>query len=142
MLKKFLKIFILVNLFFALGSHVFCQQKKYSLHINIENVLIIKGKIHIGLYSNEKNFLQTTYAKIILPVEKLSDGVSFSNLPPGEYSVTIFQDLNNNGILDKAMSLPVEPYGLSNNPSAYPTYANTKFMIKDGSLNITIGIKN
>ena len=105
-------------------------------------MLINKGKIHVGLYSNEKDFLKSAYARIIVPVEQLSNGVSFNNLEPGEYCVTIFQDLNNNGVLDKAMSIPVEPYGLSNNPSAYPSYTNTKFVVKGGNSNIRIGIKN
>jgi rhamnogalacturonyl hydrolase YesR len=48
----------------------------------------------------------------------------------------------NNGVLDKAMSIPVEPYGLSNNPNAYPSYTNTKFTVKGGNSSIRIGIKN
>lgn len=38
----------------------------------------------------------------------------FEGLPPGEYAVRVYQDLNDNGALDRRGFLPAEPFGFSN----------------------------
>jgi uncharacterized protein (DUF2141 family) len=116
-------------------------QKNCTLRVNVKNILINKGNFYIALYNAEKGFLKTPCSKIQLPASRITNGVVFSRLPAGEYAVTIFQDLNNNKALDKMMSVPVEPYGLSNNVSAYPTYANTKFLVADKAT-ITVNLRN
>lgn len=123
---------------------VACQafsQRNCTLRVNVRNVLINKGNFYIALYNNEKGFLKTPYSKIKLSASRIRNTVVFPRLPAGEYAVTIFQDLNDNRTLDKVMSVPVEPYGLSNNVSAYPTYANTKFALT-GQAAITISLRN
>lgn len=117
------------------------SQKNCTLRVNVRNLLINKGNFYVALYNNEKSFLKAPCSKIKLSASRITNGIVFPRLPAGEYAVTIFQDLNDNKTLDKVMSVPVEPYGLSNNVSAYPTYANTKFTLTDQAT-ITVNLKN
>jgi len=116
-------------------------QRNCSIKVNVKNVLINKGDFYFALYNKEGDFMKTPYSKIKVPAGRVKNGVIFTKLPAGEYAVTIFQDLNSNKTLDKVMSVPVEPYGLSNNVPAYPTYASTKFTVTDQSA-ITVSLHN
>lgn len=116
-------------------------QRNCSIKVNVKNVLINKGDFYFALYNKEADFMKLPYSKIRVPASRVRNGVIFTKLPAGEYAVTIFQDLNSNKTLDKVMSVPVEPYGLSNNVPAYPTYASTKFTVTDQS-SITVSLRN
>jgi uncharacterized protein (DUF2141 family) len=48
--------------------------------------------------------------------------LTFSHLPPGQYAVVVFHDLNSNGVIDhNFIGLPTESLGFSNNFSLSPT---------------------
>ncbi|SFW72555.1 DUF2141 domain-containing protein [Chitinophaga sancti] len=131
-------IFTAVLLLAAFGGFA---QRNCSIKVNVKNVLINKGDFYFALYNKEGDFMKTPYSKIRVPASRVKNGVIFTKLPAGEYAVTIFQDLNSNKALDKVMSVPVEPYGLSNNVPAYPTYSTTKFTVTDQSA-ITVSMHN
>jgi len=139
MQRKYLSTIFMVGLLL-----IACQsfaQKNCTIRVNVKNILITKGNFYVALYNTEKGFLKAPCSKIQVPANRITNGIVFSRLPAGEYAVTIFQDLNDNKSLDKVMSVPVEPYGLSNNVSAYPTYANTKFLVADKAT-ITVNMRN
>jgi uncharacterized protein (DUF2141 family) len=51
---------------------------------------------------------------------------TFHDLPPGRYAIAAFQDINGNGALDTNLfGIPSEPYGLSNDASAFDAAAVT-----------------
>lgn len=116
-------------------------QRNCSIKVKVRNILINKGDFYFALYNKEGDFMKVPFSKIKVPASRVKNGVLFTKLPAGEYAVTIFQDLNSNKTLDKVMSVPVEPYGLSNNVPAYPTYASTKFTVTDQS-SITVSLRN
>ncbi len=70
--------------------------------------------------------------------------LEIKDLPPGEYAVIVFQDLNGNNELDKSfLGIPTEPVGASNNPSyrfGPPRWEDCKFQMPEGdhSLDITM----
>lgn len=116
-------------------------QRNCSIKVKVRNILINKGDFYFALYNKEGDFMKVPFSKIKVPASRVKNGVLFTKLPAGEYAVTIFQDLNSNKTLDKVMSVPVEPYGLSNNVPAYPTYESTKFTVTDQS-SITVSLRN
>ncbi len=68
----------------------------------------------------------------------------FKDIPNGIYAVSIFQDTNNNGRLDKNfLGIPTEKYGFSNNIKPLFRGANfeeSKFILNsDKNLTIDIG---
>ena len=140
MQRKYLNAFFTAGL--LLVAFQAFSQKNCTLRVNVKNILINKGNFYVAIYNNEKSFLKAPYSKIKLSARRITAGVVFPRLPAGEYAVTIFQDLNDNKTLDKVMSVPVEPYGLSNNVNAYPTYASTKFALRGDQATITVDLKN
>lgn len=131
--KKLLLLIIL-----SFGFTCFAQSKS-NLTVNIENAYLKKGVFYVALFNSEKTFMKLALKKI--KVAHNVKRVIFSQLPAGKYSVTIYQDLDNNKVLNKIMSVPTEPYGISNNPSGYPSFENSSFDIKNNK-KISIQLKN
>jgi acyl-CoA reductase-like NAD-dependent aldehyde dehydrogenase/uncharacterized protein (DUF2141 family) len=65
-----------------------------------------------------------------------------TNLPPGIYAVTVYEDLNRNHKLDhNFIGIPREPVGVSNNPPARfgpPHFSECSFHLGDTAQTITI----
>jgi len=125
---------------FTLISPEPCSES-YELIVEVEGVVIKKGTLYVALYNNEEDFLETPFLTQKIQIEEFTKQLSFENLDPGEYAVTIYQDLNGNGKLDKMFKMPLEPYGLSNNSGSFPTFSNQKIEVNHNKT-IVINIKN
>lgn len=130
------KLLVMITLSIGLTSFA---QSKANLTVSIENAYLKKGFFYVALFNSEKSFMKSALKK--MKVNHNIKKVIFSQLPPGKYSVTIYQDLDNNKELNKIMSVPTEPYGISNNPSGYPSFENSSFDIRNNK-NISIQLKN
>ena len=92
--------------------------------------------------------MQLTDKKVVelsLEAQGESQNIVFSQLKSGRYSLRIFQDINNNGVLDKSSNdIPLEPVGFSGNPSLFggePSPEDSVLvLIKDQE--ITINLKH
>ena len=73
----------------------------------------------IYIYKNPEHFPvrpDLAYKKFVFPVRVQQPLVV--SLPPGEYAVAAYLDLNGNGKIDRNwLGLPAEPYALSGNPA-------------------------
>lgn len=112
----------------------------YRLIVYVKGITTIKGELYIAVYSGEESFQKKALAARRIKVKHSSESISF-DLPIGEYAITLYQDLNNNGRLDKIFSVPVEPYGLSNNNEGFPSYDKTKFFVNK-NMYLNIQLKN
>jgi acyl-CoA reductase-like NAD-dependent aldehyde dehydrogenase/uncharacterized protein (DUF2141 family) len=69
-----------------------------------------------------------------------------TDLPPGIYAVTVYEDLNRNHKLDHTfIGIPREPVGASNNPPAHfspPHFSEYSFRLGDAAQMITITLVN
>lgn len=91
-----------------------------------------KGEIVVGLY-NEATFMKAA------PLEGLSSiiengkaTVTFTNVTPGEYGISLFHDTNSNKTMDfEANGMPKENYGVSNNVMSFgpPQWKDAKFTV-------------
>lgn len=129
---------VLLLIIISLGSTGFAQSKS-KLTVNIENAYLKKGFFYVALFNSDQTFMKSALKKI--KVAYNVKRVIFPQLSQGQYSVTIYQDLDNNKKLNKIMSIPTEPYGISNNPSGYPSFDNSSFEVKSNK-NISIQLKN
>ncbi len=90
-----------------------------KLTVELNNVELKRGGvISIAVHSSEKTFPsckdKSKYFKHKRYPVSVNNTVCF-NLPVGEYSLTVFQDTNDNNKIDKNfIGLPTEPYGISN----------------------------
>jgi len=102
----------------------FCIQNAFAdntVIIQINNVIINGGKVYVGIYFNETAY-RNQRQDMILEIDPTNSIVLTEiNLPDGEYVLDVFQDTNNNGILDFGLfRRPKEPIGLTNYTGGIP----------------------
>ena len=78
-----------------------------------------------------------------LPIPAGAQQLHFdTDLPPGTYAVSVYEDLNGNRKLDRNMlGIPREPVGVSNNPPAHlgpPRFIECSFRVGDSAQTISI----
>ena len=109
--------------------------KTADLTVSIEGLSQTKGKMHIGVYNKSEGFreIEKTFANNILPVKANTVKCTFKSIPTGNYAISVFQDLNSNGKMDKGLfGIPTEPYGFSSNPTISfgpPSYEDCKIIL-------------
>lgn len=102
------------------------------------------SKIRVSVFSKNdflKKPLQTKAASYSGQKARLS-----FDLPPGNYAVSTYQDLNNNSKLDRHFyGKPKEPFGFSNNVSPSigpPDFNDCQFTLVNGTTTISIKLLN
>lgn len=117
-----------------------------ELTVDFSNIREVRGDLYVAIYNRSDAFLQVeqVYRKKIVPIaQKGTLKLSLGNLPPGQYAVSCFHDLNGNGKLDTNwMGIPNEPYGFSNNARPKfraPKWAEAAFTVSGSGG--TIGVK-
>jgi uncharacterized protein (DUF2141 family) len=93
----------------------------HDLTIKLENIKSIKGFLYVGLHNSESTWMKDTPGlqgqKILMTENPV---IIFKDLPSGSYGVTLYQDENDSGKIDKnAIGIPTEPYGFSNNGGSF-----------------------
>ena len=141
MLMKFRIFKLLLVIAFGIFAIKAFSSSFYYLTIDVENVLVKKGKMYIGIYNSEQNFNKNKYYKgKMINVEGKNLRIRFK-LPKGVYSVQMFQDVNNDNTMNSLFGVPLEPYGVSSNVSGFPSFKKTRFMLNK-NMSIKIKLKN
>jgi uncharacterized protein (DUF2141 family) len=143
-MKKYLIILLLTGL----GFPLFSWSQGISQTVLVTNLARKKGNIYIGWYDNEKNYLHPDAAVIrkIVPVNGQEEvSVTFPNVKPGTYAITVFLDENENAELDtNFLGIPKEGYGFSNNvlpATRSASFKEASFSVNALSETIQIKIK-
>jgi len=131
-------ILVLVILFAGI-----MQAQTVSLEVKVSGFKNNDGKVKVGLYNSEFSFLKTVYKSLASDIKNETATVTFTDLPKGEYAVSVYHDENGNGAMDKNMfGIPSEDYAASNNAKGMmgpPKYADAKFSVSSNSkINITL----
>jgi uncharacterized protein (DUF2141 family) len=121
-----------------------------ALTVKVEKIKNIDPKIVMEVYlltdTNSQDWQGLHLIdKKITESDTNNQDIIFTGLQKGTYAIRLFQDMNNNGMLDRSSNdIPLEPVGFSNNPSLFggePTPEDSAFvLIKDQS--ITINLKH
>lgn len=128
---------LIILLMSTLSSIFLLEQEPNTAHvlkITVNNFKNIKGKLQVCLTDKKEDFLkQCDYAKTVA-VTNNTISLKIANIKTGVYSVSLFHDENNNGVLDTKglFGIPSEPYGFSNNPRTTfgpPSFENCTFLI-------------
>lgn len=120
--------------------------KGYTLTVIVEGVNQEGGNIGVLVFQNDKGWPEDRLVALKDVVVKAHPGtvsVLVTELPAGEYAVSVAHDANMNRKLDKNfIGKPKEQWGLSGNPHAVlkaPPFAKCKFTLnKDMELHITM----
>lgn len=139
-----MKTFLTLSLLVLLNSQNVVTEDDLSLEVQVVGIQRGKGVIRVCLFDSEEKFFNNASVCEVkeAPQNNQRITVKFINsLQPGKYAVVVYQDLNNNGTLDRNwLGIPAEPYGFSNNPSTFfgpPSFQKAAFEITEHSL-ITI----
>jgi len=131
-----------------LGISAFSQSG--TLKIIVSGIQNNKGNIKVALYnkSGSSGFLKAlnlSYRKKEVSISGKKALVTFKNIPYGTYALALFQDENNNGIIDRApIGFPVEPYGISGNKKTFgpPSFNDGKFELNSENLTLKVEMKS
>lgn len=107
----------------ALGGLAFAFSTAFTpalgtLTFHVSGMESSKGVVRVALYDSDKNFLSefgfaaadSAFARANGTVD-----VVLHNVPFGTYAAAIYQDENQNGVIDQNMvRIPTEPYAFSN----------------------------
>lgn len=108
-----------------------------NLRVVATNVTSDQGKLHVRVYDQKDDWLSDRYRtqKIVAVAgNRLDDRVTVELLlPAGEYALSVFQDVDDDGKLERNfIGIPKEPAGLSNNVRPKfgpPKYKDAKFAL-------------
>ncbi len=110
-----------------------------NLRVIATNVQSDAGQIIVWVYDNKDDWLSDryrTFKNVKVAGKRVGDSVTLELLlPPGEYALSVFHDLDNDTKLKRNfIGLPKEPAALSNNPRPKfgpPRYKDAVFSIGD-----------
>lgn len=87
-----------------------------DLSLDLTGVAPGKGEVMVALYDSADHFLHKPLRRVAVPASDAALRVKLADLAPGEYAVSLYQDVNGNKKMDTHMfGIPAEPYGFSNN---------------------------
>ena len=105
------------------------------------------GVLNVELYHDPDYFLfkKGRVRKTRTPAIKGQQKVCMNLAQPGTYAVAVYQDMDGNRKLKKQWNqLPLEPFGLSNNPEqrfGFPRFSDSAFTTGRFGADITIDLK-
>ena len=109
------------------------------VEIEVTNVRHTAGTIRISMFATPESWDAETPTSVptIFPVVAGTSTTTI-DLEPGEYGFFLYNDVNNDGVLQKTwIGMPNEPYAFSNNLQlnmSKPTFDQMKFTVtKDGA---------
>lgn len=112
------------------------------VEFRVQKLATPAGRIEISLFAQPADWARETAAQLIVisPLKSRTATITV-DLPPGEYAFFLYQDVNNNGQLERSfVGLPKEPYAFSNNVEIHlskPSWDAMKFTVtKDGAKQI------
>jgi uncharacterized protein (DUF2141 family) len=116
-----------------------------QLKIKIEGIDKIQGQLRIGIFTEKEEFAgENPLIGKVITVSNKTETCVFDDLKEGTYAISVYQDLNKNGKLDKNFfGIPSEKYGFSNMPktSKAPDFKQCSFIFKKEDMLLIIKLK-
>ena len=113
-----------------------------NIIVNVEHIISAEGSINVSIFNSEKTFLNTPFLSKSKDANTGEMVFEFEGVPNGEYTISIYQDMNKNGELDKnLMGMPIEPYGVSKEGRSMfgpPNYNDAKFTLAKENTRLSI----
>ena len=129
----------------ALGIALcFGANAQNTITIKVKNVQKRAGTIVADLCKSPNKFMEESIKKVTIAIPSDGDIVfTFPNVPKGVYAVRLYQDVNKDGKIETGFfSIPLEPFGFSNNASATfgpPSFGEASFnVIQNYALSIDL----
>jgi uncharacterized protein (DUF2141 family) len=137
------KIVIVFLCLLGINAAVFSQNNTKSIVLEINNVTVNSGALHISIcpseesYKNQRPDMAYKFASTSTIIRQEI------TVPMGECVILIYQDTNNNGKSDTGfLGIPKEPVGITNwNGSGPPgNYKKLKIAITDTTKTVAVNL--
>jgi uncharacterized protein (DUF2141 family) len=119
-------------------------QEKNRIIIKVDEIKSTTGTVEVALFNSEKEFLNKPFLSQAKNAVVGELEFEFKDIPNGDYSISIYHDVNENGELDKNfMGIPNEPYGISRDGKQMfgpPSYSDAKFTLDNTNARLTISL--
>ena len=120
------------------------SQEKNRIIVNVDEIQSTKGTIRVALFNSQKEFLSSPFKSQAQDAEVGEIVFEFSDIPNGNYSISVYHDVNENKELDKNfMGIPNEPYGISREGKQMfgpPSYNEAMFTLENTNARLTISL--
>lgn len=108
----------------------------HELVLQVDQITKTKGVMMIALYNSAESYKsdKNVFKGQKVAVAKNTLTINFGDVPAGDYAIKLYQDENENGVIDKnTIGIPTEGYGFSNNGGAMgqPSFDEAKFSVTD-----------
>lgn len=136
-----------ILIFSSFSKSLECAEKNGQLKIVFDGIESTQGHLRITVNRTESEWKDDAlaYQRIILESTQEPLETLLPQIPYGEYSVRVFQDLNDNQKLDtNFIGIPTEPIGISNNVKGRmgpPPFQKTLFSVNQPAQTIHIDVK-
>lgn len=139
-MKKLVLVIVIIGSVFGSGF----AQEKNRIIVNVDDIKSTTGTIKVRLFNSEKDFLGDPFMSQEKNALVGELAFEFNDIPDGDYSISIYHDVNANGILDKNfMGIPNEPYGISMDGKQMfgpPSYNDAMFTLDNTNARLTISL--
>ena len=134
---------------FLLGLIVFAAAPAFAdttVSIELVGVPSTDGQLVVSVYDSKKTWLKKPVHQKIVDAAGVSEGRMLVDLelPPGEYAVHVFHDLDANGEMKaNFIGIPKEPTGVSRDAKGKfgpPRFKDAMFAVADEPLSMKINI--
>ena len=117
-----------------------------DIRLNVKGIEKQEGTIRAALFKSESDYKSDDReAEESTPAKTGGVSLIFKNVPPGRYSISCFQDVNDNGKIDLSfIGIPKEPYGFSNNVMGKfgpPSFDQMAFEVSDSDREVDIELR-
>jgi uncharacterized protein (DUF2141 family) len=130
------------------ASEAACDGASSAIDVHVHGVRSDRGHVTFVLYGDKPEDFLVKGKKIFKQRFAANQGtVEFCVIlpKPGIYAATVYHDENDNGKFDKnRVGLPVEGFGVSNNPATFlapPSHDQAAFAVSHGRTRVDIEIK-
>ena len=119
-----------------------------ELSVEVVGLTSPTGAVMVSLYDSEQAFSEklAPFRSGKLAVEGPAAEWTVADLPPGDYAIRVYHDINGNGEMDRnAIGIPREPVGFSNNPQSRfgpPGYQDARFAVRDRPEAVVIRLRS
>ncbi len=119
-----------------------------NIHVDVQK-LKPSGQVAYALFNSSSGFpsnkdqaFRKAFVDATIDSSTQSASMTIKDIPPGEYALILYQDMNQNLLLDKNFfGIPKEPVGASNNPTyrlGPPSFKSCKFLHAQSDTHLTI----
>jgi uncharacterized protein (DUF2141 family) len=134
--------------FLLLGLTLSSWSQTFPLAVKVENFKNAKGHVLYILFNGKTGFPddpKQSFRQGKIPSEEAARGFQISDIPAGDYALSLIHDENDNDKLDtNFIGIPKEGFGFSNNPKirfGAPGFEKCRFEVK-GAEQIKIELKH